>query len=494
LGDGAAQRLRDDVEAAALSHDGKRLAWLTKSTHEVWTGPLSGADATILFKPAAGDVIPILLWSGDDTRLWVSTLRDCSLDYIPVAAFIDPRDCAHDELSFWDATRKQLVVAEKNLRLLSGFFTTRGELLFLRAGAPEDDRGLWALAVNLRTGMAADAPRILARLPGLAQLTGSADGRSLAVVRTEHLYFTAVADWKREAVATALRQRRLTLEESNAYPYAWMPDSRSVIFETDRLVSRDLFQQKLASLEAAPLAQNSQDKFMPQVTPDGKWILFHATDGGQDYNPNALRSLERVPIRGGEPVKVPLSAALDEFRCSLPGRGKRCVLRTTSAGRQTYFELDPVLGQGRELAVSNKVVVGLGRWALSSDGATVAIPDDETPGQFYEITLDLDPSKRRERKRQVRGLAHINGLGPVPSGNGWLASSHPGLPRINATPILSLLKDPGRMEGLYLLDKRLQSHFLYKTYFNAFGVLSPDEKHIALLNTELNSNIWMLNR
>jgi hypothetical protein len=119
--------------------------------------------------------------------------------------------------------------------------------------------------------------------------------------------------------------RRLTVEDKNAFPRAWSPDSKAVIFESDRNGKWDLFRQNIDERFAESIVTTRGDKNLPQLTPDGKWLLCASAS---EFDSGGW-ALMWVPIQGGEPKIVPIGkTALDEFRRALPG-GKRCVLRTT---------------------------------------------------------------------------------------------------------------------------------------------------------------------
>jgi hypothetical protein len=224
------------------------------------------------------------------------------------------------------------------------------------------------------------------------------------------------------------------------------------------------------------------------VTPDGKWLLVmsRATPSpGKPDDPSRHRLL-RAPINGGKPVEVPLGEPLDEFRCSLPGHGTGCVLRTTQGNEQRYFHLDPITGKGRELGRTEFAVMGLGRWDLSADGTGVMIPDSRRAGCFMEMHLDPDSSRRWKRVRQIKGIGLLHGITTVPSGNGWLVTS--------AAHSFQILEAPSRTEALYYVDLQLNPHLLYRSYVGTYGVFSPDEKRMAFLGTDLTSNVWTFRR
>ena len=183
-----------------------------------------------------------------------------------------------------------------------------------------------------------------------------------------------------------LNPRRLTLEQTSSFPHAWTPDQRSVIFESDRRGRLELFQQKLTRTAAQLLATTTGDLYMPSVTPDDKWVLAMGRPTpapGTSDDPGRHR-LMRVPVAGGPAVEVPLGEPLDEFRCSLPGHGTGCVLRTTEGSEYRFFDLDPIRGKGHELGRTALTVTGLGGWELSADGTSVTIQIAIDPGGSWK--------------------------------------------------------------------------------------------------------------
>jgi hypothetical protein len=53
---------------------------------------------------------------------------------------------------------------------------------------------------------------------------------------------------------------------------------------------------------------------------------------------------------------------------------------------------------------------------------------------------------------------------------------------------------PARTKGMYYVDGHLKAHLLYESQLDTSGVLSPDEKHVALLGEEMDSNVWSFQR
>ena len=148
---------------------------------------------------------------------------------------------------------------------------------------------------------------------------------------------------------------------------------------------------------------------MPQVSPDGKWVVYSAFRDGSAAA-RADQKLMRVPISGGPNGLVP-TGQFDEFRCALTP-GKRCVLRTIENRQYVYSELDPVRGRGKELARTAWTPSILGDWALSADGAEVAMPNhDPRQARILLIGLDASPDDTpATRELQVPGLGGLIGL------------------------------------------------------------------------------------
>ncbi len=499
LDGGASSRLRTNTELLALSHDRKRLAWLNER-HEIWTGPLDGTRTRLLYTSRPDEKIAMLFWSAKDKSIWFNRVRRCLPALSSRDVFINPDTCGESDLASYALAADLLAVKLKNIRLNSGFFADDGEFFFLREDAARRSEGLnlWSLQTDENTANVASAARQLSHLNGvvLSQLTGSRDGRTLAVVRTDSSTQTYVADWQTTPSPMLRDRRRLTLQQTNSFPHAWTPDSQFVIFESDRNGHLEIFRQKLTRREAELLVSTPGDVYMPQVTPDGKWLLMMYRDlvtPGKPDNDTRHRLL-RTPIMGGQAVEVPLGHPLDEFRCSLPGHGTGCVLRTTQANGQRYFELDPIAGQGRELGRTAFVSNGLGRWSLSPDGQKIIVPDTRHAGRFLEIRIALNPSLRSQLWRQIEGIGRMSGISFVPSGNGLLANSPMLNFPVNMALLPSFLGDLFRAEGLFYIDERLHPHLIYKSSTNIFGLVSPDEKHMALLGADVTSNVWSFQR
>jgi hypothetical protein len=192
-----------------------------------------------------------------------------------------------------------------------------------------------------------------------------------------------------------------------------------VIFESLRNATWDLFKQKVDQRTPATVVATPLDEVLPQMGPDGHWVLYAGCLTGVKPAPCKLM---RTPVDGGTPEEVPIGGPLDEFRCAL-GAGKRCVLRITAQNEYyAFYDLDPIRGKGRELARTKLDAGspgGLGRFfrrhtSRYSDSRFARSADSDSlfgarNGRFTRARLSVGWSNRsarsyvgRRRSRLVR--------------------------------------------------------------------------------------------
>jgi Tol biopolymer transport system component len=90
--------------------------------------------------------------------------------------------------------------------------------------------------------------------------------------------------------------RRLTLDSGFATDPVLMPDGKSVVYSADRGsgVAMSLWRQTLEGGEPVRLTPEPFDALKPDLSPDGRWIVYHSRD------PRAP-GIYRRPVSGGEP-------------------------------------------------------------------------------------------------------------------------------------------------------------------------------------------------
>jgi len=127
--------------------------------------------------------------------------------------------------------------------------------------------------------------------------------------------------------------RSLTLEERVDVPGPWMPDSKAVIFLSDRNGVFDIFKQAIDQPSAELLVTGSEDKFAKAVTPDGEWLLYTVQKQG------APMELMHVPISGGPPQLVFSDPDFLDIGCAKRRPSTQCVVSKRDRKRDSLFQL-----------------------------------------------------------------------------------------------------------------------------------------------------------
>ena len=148
--------------------------------------------------------------------------------------------------------------------------------------------------------------------------------------------------------------KRLTMVESDDAVWDWTPDSRAILFESDRNGSRDLFKQDISKTEAETIVASPEFEWHPNLSPDGAFILYLVS--GKPSRP-ATR-LMRIPIGGGPPELVLSGDKIRNFSCAR--EANLCVVAEEVDGKQVLTTFDPLKGRGEKLPPSDYPHFGSG--------------------------------------------------------------------------------------------------------------------------------------
>ncbi|HYP07859.1 MAG TPA: protein kinase [Bryobacteraceae bacterium] len=242
-----------------------------------------------------------------------------------------------------DGTRQVLVSAERKMIIGSVAWLRSGRLV---AAVHDQARGvnsvgssnLWEIRPQ-GTG-----PAELRRLTTwtdfpirLASLT--TDGAQLAFIRSfrQRDVYVADLDLARGSMTTP---RRLTLDLGDDYPTSWTPDSKAVVFTSDRNGPSAIFRQDLDQQIAKQLVFGPTSQIIARAAARGKWILFYGRDG-------AKRGVMRASMDGGSAELLFEVSGIMGLRCSRVGP---CIVSERQNGVVVVSEFDPVKGsKGREI-------------------------------------------------------------------------------------------------------------------------------------------------
>jgi dipeptidyl aminopeptidase/acylaminoacyl peptidase len=218
-----------------------------------------------------------------------------------------------------------------------------------------------------RTGKRAGAPRRITHWSNEAVfgLSAAADGRRLAVTRGRASTDIYLADID-PAGGPLLNPRRLTLDDRDDNDPRWTPDGNTVLFTSNRGGKSGIYRQALDSRIAEAVTVGKEAAFGARMSPDGKAILFGSGDSPSSF------SVMRVPLAGGTPQLVAATKGVTGGDCPRVATAP-CVLSAVREGRLIFSSIDPLTGAGREVAALGAKSPYSSRWALSPDGACIAI-------------------------------------------------------------------------------------------------------------------------
>jgi Tol biopolymer transport system component len=288
---------------------------------------------------------------------------------------------------------------------------------------------------------------------------------------------------------------RLTLSAAEDFFGGWTPDSKAVLFWSDRNGTWDIFKQALDQDEAEPVVTGPDLKSLPVMSPDGAWILYLSREAA-DVGANNLKRIMRVPISGGAPQVVLELRGINErapfepmFEAAVVGdRGLACAQSPASlcvfselspdANQLILSAFDPAKGRRRELTRFNlkQPVEGYG-WDVSPDGTRLAFTQfDEHEGRIQILPL----TGGEAREVNVKGHYGFYRLSWAKDGKGLYVSRLPA----TSGSLLLYVDLEGRAEVIW--QQRIAGRWTTP------GVPSPDGRHLALEGYTVESNVWLL--
>jgi serine/threonine protein kinase len=462
---GSPRKLRDHAIAWSVSPDDSSIAFGIKNDkfgeREIWLMGKTGEQPRKLFDTGDNSSIGPLFWLPERERvLYVSTdatggsLVSRDLKGGPVTTLVPPSEL--DKMG-------------------NGIWLPDGRLIFStkEPAAIHDTCNYWAMRLDARTGETIEKPRQLTNWADfcVSNPSATADGKRLAFLQMAGRDAVYVADL--DAGGTRIRKsQHLVLDESYDYLQDWTPDSRAILFTSNRDGRNGIYEQSLDK-DTPELVSSGEGGFgQARVSPDGKWVMaFLSPKSRRASDPEELI---RVPITGGSPEVILRTSADSGFSCAGP-HSNLCVVQERSEDRKqaTVKGLDPIKGRGPELTRFDlDPTEDFWFCEISPDGTRLAVsPSPEGPIQILSL-------------RGHRPLL-IPIKGSRISGNLYWAADGKGL-----------YFDSSVKRGTVLLhlDMKGNTHVLWENHGGgwAFGMPSPDGRHLAINAETMNSNIWMM--
>lgn len=382
---GDPRKLLDNAAAGAVSPDATRIAFLSfhfpSWGHELWimgadgSNPHKIAEAT---RPAAPGYLNRWIlppaWSPNSRRI-------ACMERYGVAGLAP---ASTDLSSLWtrDADGGDLQMIFKDAWMGPRLaWAPDGRILFASRANPaseRDDEDMRSIRVNERTGKAVGQPQFVTAGAGtIGGISVTSDGKRVVLWRTglHDQAFISEFDANTRKWKTP---RRLTLDANANQATAWLSDSRTVLFVSNRNGPWTLFKQAIDETTAEILVEG-HSLYLPRLSADGSQVLYGSQSDPAD--PSAPVSLMRLPVAGGAPQLVARDGGIGNFQCArLPST--LCIFDQSRGNDQIFVSFDPERGVGQELLKSS----GTGRnWTLAPDGKTLAVFPSVHSIRFFHV-------------------------------------------------------------------------------------------------------------
>ena len=106
--------------------------------------------------------------------------------------------------------------------------------------------------------------------------------------------------------------QRLTLDDRVDWPGGWSLDSKTMFFYSDLAGSFDIYRQGVTDRNPEPIVTGSEEKCAPQISPDGKWLLYLQWPTMTESAQANSGKLMRIPVGGG-PAEAVMEVKGDSF-------------------------------------------------------------------------------------------------------------------------------------------------------------------------------------
>jgi Tol biopolymer transport system component len=276
--------------------------------------------------------------------------------------------------------------------------------------------------------------------------------------------------------------RRFTLDELD-WPSSWTPDSKAVLFISNRDGPLHIFKQRIDETQPELLVGGKDITWVPRLTPDGLSVLYLVSANPGEPSDNVR--LMRVPLAGGPSQFVLEGQGITNYQCArLPSTV--CIYGQIQPKSEYYrfFTFDPAGAKGTELLAAKmkkEDADGPNCWGLSPDGKYLVTSKAQNPYKYKEIRI-FTLADGTERYIPVSAAGLIMGMDWAADSKSVWVSAYMGRGAWGSRSGVLTVDLAGRvrvvLEGL---DLGIW-----------FAIPSPDGRRLALFEHRHSSNMWLL--
>jgi serine/threonine protein kinase len=460
---GAPRTLSDEGWAASVSPDGSQMVFLKEPAYrdmgtEIWLMKSSGGEEKKLVSAAGNELLSSPVWSPDGHA--IAYLREQYEFYTTVGSI--------EVLNLGQGKEKTVFTDPRlgvGLRCLPD-----GRLLYVMFELPpnQNNSNIFASMLNSATGaFEGAAERITSGEGSIAQPSITADGKRLAFNRVNSQLDVYVSEFSART-GKASPPRRLTLDEANNSPYDWTPDSKAVIFKSNRTGKANIYRQRIDETSAEMLVLGPEEKVICRVSPDGTQVLYLTNIDEKDAA--KTNHVMRAPLDGGVPQVVIAAPEINNIACSR-APASVCIYSQESSTQIVFTAFDPVNANAHEVTRLQESTGNM-NWGLSPDGKLIAV----TKSGDKRIRL-LSISGQPTREIVLKNWSSFSSVDWAADSKGLFVTSNP----------------TGWRSSLLYVDLAGNAHELWqvKGSSQSWGIPSRDGKYLAISAPTTSSNVWM---
>jgi DNA-binding winged helix-turn-helix (wHTH) protein/Tol biopolymer transport system component len=469
---GTPRKLTEAGLSARVSPDGSKIVFLRGKwdDEEIW---LIETDKNTVTKivDGRGDHFGPIAWAPDGKRFACVRMPD-RFSTVGLGQRIE----------VFDATTGRGETILPDFRLGTALaWPESGRLIYTLQEAPPNDQNfnLWWVRLDSRSGRPSSSPtRITNDQNPIAGISITSDGKRLALLREEFQKDVYLAELLAQGKLSPLR--RFTLDDRDDSPSAWTPDSKAVLFVSNRDGPNHIFKQSINATYPDRLVGGKDNLGHAQLTPDGLSALYLVFPSSGKSTDNSR--LMRVPLAGGPSELALEEPGIGNYKCArLPSTV--CIYSRIDNGLQRFFTFDPARGKVSELLAAKRPSDdGPGStWSLSPDGKYLASPKSADPNQETGVRI-MDITKGTQREISVPALGLMIGLNWAPDSRSLWVGGYMGR------------SSGGTRSGLVKVDLtgRVRTVLEGSSMAIWYAIPSPDGRRLAVMAHTDDSNVSLL--
>lgn len=452
---GTPRQLTNNGAGGSVSPDGAHIAFQSHGYgQEEW---VMRSDGTEPVKVASdkSSWVGQPAWSPDGNRI----------AYIRAAETTNARVSAV-EVNEWRNANAQTFLSDNRLGP-SLHWLPDGRLVYVM-GDDIDHHGasIWTVPFSPSGRPGVPPKRVTRGVGWIWQLHASHDGKVLTFLR-ENSVLSAYIGTLAPDGTQLLEHRRLTLDENENDPFAWTPDGKAVLLNSDRNGISAIFKQVTDQPLAESLTTSTEQLKQPRVTPDGSEILYISTPKSAGLETPS--SLFAMPIGGGAPRLVLKEVGIWNVQCSNSPLNF-CLYSVAKGDAMETFRFDVKNGKS---SFPSQVDPGC-NWSLSPDGSQRALvcPSLKETIRFRSALTG------KIRDVRVTGRNELDSITWAADGKSLLVAG----------------KTPEGVSALLriTLDGKA-SVLLRSTTTEILGAIpSPDGRSLAIAEKSVYNNVWQI--